>query len=239
VAELTALGFDYWALGHVHKRQVHSEAPWVVMPGMPQGRDIGEAGAKSATLLTVDAGKLKVREVPTSVVTFLAHDIDLTGAEEDDTIRQRLRAGLRAPLAELAPGSEAILRLTFTGRTARHWQVLRDRDVWSETAQRMAEETGRLWIEKLRFDLDAPKGETKPAGETGAAEEVARLMAEIAAEAGFVAQAQAEVEEVLSQLPPARRAALLGDEAALARLTQELCTAGSERLFALMKGASE
>jgi len=52
VGDLTAAGFDYWALGHVHSRQVHSEAPWVVMPGTPQGRDIGEPGPKSATLLT-------------------------------------------------------------------------------------------------------------------------------------------------------------------------------------------
>ena len=40
--DLIAHGFDYWALGHVHIRQVHSEKPHVVMPGMPQGRDIGK-----------------------------------------------------------------------------------------------------------------------------------------------------------------------------------------------------
>ncbi len=235
VAELTTLGFDYWALGHVHKRQVHSEAPWVVMPGIPQGRDIGEAGEKSATLITIDAGKLSVRDVPSSVVTFLAHSLDLTGAEEDDEIRQRLRAGLQALLDGLAPGNEAIVRLTLTGRTARHWHVLRDRDVWTETAAGLAEQSGRLWIETLRFDLDAPQ----TGAETGASEEVSRLMAEIAAEDGFLALAEAEVEEVLAQLPAARRAALLEDETALASLTRTLSTAGSERLLALMKGASE
>ena len=38
VADLQRHGFDYWALGHVHQRQVHSEKPCIVMPGMPQGR---------------------------------------------------------------------------------------------------------------------------------------------------------------------------------------------------------
>ena len=35
VADLVQAGFDYWALGHVHKRQVHATAPWVVMPMRP------------------------------------------------------------------------------------------------------------------------------------------------------------------------------------------------------------
>ena len=209
------------------------------MPGMPQGRDIGEAGGKSATLITVAPGGMSVREIPSSVVEFAAHSIDLSGAEGDDEIRQRLRTGLHAPLAELGPGSEAILRVSLTGRTARHWQILRDRDVWTETAQRMAEETGRLWIEKLSFELSAPQTHTEARQETSAADEVSRLMGEIAAEEAFMAQAQAEVEHVLSQLPAARRAALLADEAALAALTKDLCAAGSERLLALMKGAAE
>ena len=38
VSDLKNHGYDYWALGHIHKRQVHSEAPHIVMPGMPQDR---------------------------------------------------------------------------------------------------------------------------------------------------------------------------------------------------------
>lgn len=77
------------------------------------------------------------------------------------------------------------------------------------------------------------------ASDKSATEELGQLMAKIAAEDGFVAQAQAEVEEVLSQLPSACRTALLSDPAALATLTDELAKAGSEHLFASMKGASE
>ena len=36
-------GFDYWALGHIHKRNiVQIEHPTIVYPGNPQGRDFGE-----------------------------------------------------------------------------------------------------------------------------------------------------------------------------------------------------
>ncbi|SMH51154.1 DNA repair exonuclease [Maritimibacter sp. HL-12] len=235
VAELAALGFDYWALGHVHKRQVHSDAPWIVMPGMPQGRDIGEAGPKSATLLTIDDGRISIAEVATSAVTFLAHGIDVSGTETDDEIRQRVRNGLINPIEGLRPSDEAILRLTLAGRTARHWQVLRDAEVWTETVTQVAEETGRLWVENLSFALEAPAA----AAETSATDELGRLMAQIATEDGFAAQALTEVEEVLSQLPPARRAELLPDEAALSALARNLAETGANHLFALMKGASE
>ncbi|MFO8126535.1 exonuclease SbcCD subunit D [Yoonia sp.] len=235
VAELSALGFDYWALGHIHKRQVHSEAPWVVMPGILQGRDIGEAGSKSATLLTIEDEGIAIEEVPTSVVTFLGHNIDVSGAENDDEIRQRIRSGIHGPIEGLQAGNNAILRLTLVGRTTQHWQVLRDRDVWAETVSQITEETGRLWVEKLDFALEAPNA----VADSSATDELGQLMKQIAMEEGFAAQAQAEVDDVLSQLPSTRRAELLSDETALADLTRDLAEAGSKHLYALMKGASE
>ena len=235
VAELTVLGFDYWALGHVHKRQVHSEALWIVMPGIPQGRDIGEAGPKFATLLSIEQGEIAVAEVPTSVVSFLSHAVDLSGTESDDEIRQKIRVDLHDQMSELGPAENAILRLSLAGYTPRRWHVLRDRDVWLETVKQIAEETGRLWIDKLSFALEPPQA----ASDKSATEELGRLMADIAAEQAFAAQAQTEVDDMLSQLPPACRATLLSDPAALATLTAQLAETGSEHLFALMKGASE
>lgn len=65
LADLRGHGFDYWALGHVHKRAVHARAPWVVMSGIPQGRDIGEDGPKSGTLVTLgDDGAIAAEAVP-------------------------------------------------------------------------------------------------------------------------------------------------------------------------------
>ncbi len=53
LADLQRTEFQYWALGHVHKRMVADGPCTVVMPGIPQGRDVNEAGAKSATLVTL------------------------------------------------------------------------------------------------------------------------------------------------------------------------------------------
>ena len=54
-ADLHGSGFDYWALGHIHQRVGRERGrATIVMPGNPQGRDINEAGPKSATLVTID-----------------------------------------------------------------------------------------------------------------------------------------------------------------------------------------
>ena len=53
------------------------------MPGMPQGRDINEAGPKSVTLVTIgDDRKVHVEERITSLAQFERVDVDLSGIED-------------------------------------------------------------------------------------------------------------------------------------------------------------
>lgn len=46
--------FDYWALGHIHKRAVLHEDPLVVYPGNTQGRNKKEKGPKGCYLVTLN-----------------------------------------------------------------------------------------------------------------------------------------------------------------------------------------
>lgn len=232
VADLAAMGFDYWALGHVHKRQVHSCAPWIVMPGMPQGRDIGEAGPKSATLLSVD-GAIEVEEIPTSSVEFLNHEIDVRDLDTEDAIRDRLKLDFRE-IAQTLRSDASIVRLTLRGDSPLRWQLLRDRDIWTETAVQAALETGQLWLDKLVLDLDHAETRSQTA-----IDELAGLMEAIRAEDGFAETTRAELKALLAELPPQRRAALAPDEDAVAALAQRLAADGGESLVARMKGAGE
>ena len=52
--ELTSRGYDYWALGHIHRRAVLSRDPYVVFPGNLQGRHARESGAKGCYVVEVD-----------------------------------------------------------------------------------------------------------------------------------------------------------------------------------------
>ncbi|MFO7920810.1 MAG: DNA repair exonuclease, partial [Nioella sp.] len=233
VSELAGMGFDYWALGHVHKREVHATDPWIVMPGCPQGRDIGEAGAKSATLLTIEDGRITVVEVPTALVEFTQTALDVSQADSDDALRAALRAHLDAVRAGLdAP--TGVLRVTLTGTPPRYWQILRDRDVWQETVVELAAVAGDMWIDRLVFHLSPPEARRDT---PGASEELRRTMDEIAGESGFRAAARAEVAAVLEDLPPALRARLAPDDTAVEALTDGLAQTGAAQVLARLKGA--
>ena len=59
VETLTAKGYDYFALGHVHMREVVREAgPRIVFPGNLQGRHVGETGSKGCELVVVEGQRI-------------------------------------------------------------------------------------------------------------------------------------------------------------------------------------
>lgn len=46
---------DYWALGHIHEKQViNDHIPYIIYPGIPQGRDIGETGEGGYYLVNLE-----------------------------------------------------------------------------------------------------------------------------------------------------------------------------------------
>ena len=104
--DLLAKGYDYWALGHVHQREVLHQDPWVVYPGNIQGRHIREAGPKGCTLVTVDDGKVTaVDHHDLDVLRWARCEVDATGTENAQRFsiwcltnwRPRLPKGLTAP----------------------------------------------------------------------------------------------------------------------------------------------
>ncbi|RMG55231.1 MAG: DNA repair exonuclease [Gammaproteobacteria bacterium] len=230
-AELAAHGFDYWALGHVHARQIHVQTPCIVMPGTPQGRDIGEAGPKSATLIEIGGG-ISIREVPTSILEFMPVDVSVSEGDSDEELRARIREALQAAVQALVSDHGAI-RLRLKGKSARRWQMLRDRDVWTETVSDIARETERLWLEQLVMEIESPRA----AAEGGtAANELGRMMEDICKEAGFRAAACERVDEILAALPPELRRALATNEASRDSLVDQITRAGQERVLAHMRG---
>src|SRR5690625_3545256 len=46
ISDLAEKDFDYWALGHIHQREILKEDPYIVYPGNIQGRNRKEQGEK-------------------------------------------------------------------------------------------------------------------------------------------------------------------------------------------------
>ncbi|ASB90269.1 DNA repair exonuclease [Bacillus sonorensis] len=107
---------DYWALGHIHKRQVISaEHPVAIYPGNTQSRHMKETGEKGCFLVKAGGGGLSFEFRPTSDVLWEAVQIDVSETQHVtdlisriETVLQTYRSGgtavcVKAILAGEAP----------------------------------------------------------------------------------------------------------------------------------------
>ncbi len=236
VADLANHGYDYWALGHIHKRQVHRQTPHIVMPGMPQGRDIGEEGAKSVTLVTVDEGAVTLEERPSAQVEFHRLSCVLDGVEDWREMLARISATLRAHGA--SSSQSAIVRLELRGHTSLAWRVVRDFDLLRAQVGEAAAAIGAIWVEKIVSHLRQPEAETPGPAQEDPRHELRAIMQGLASEAASKALAREHVSWLVSQLPPEIRASFGEDEAGLAETVEGLLQEGCAEVAALMMGDS-
>jgi len=155
---LRSKGYQYWALGHVHKREVVSDEPWIVFPGNIQGRHIREAGPKGCTLVTVKSGEIQEVEHRDLDVMRWAHcELDVSAAETVDDVYEQVREGLQSTL-DGADGKLVAVRLTLHGASSAHLKLHADRERWVQEYRALATGLGGAgtWLEKVSF-------KTKPA----------------------------------------------------------------------------
>jgi exonuclease SbcD len=163
VAELKAKGYDYWALGHVHNREIVSEDPWIVFPGNTQGRHARELGPKSATLVTVVEGSVTtVKELISDVARWDHVRVDLTGADSEDQLIQRLRLCLKT--SQEAAGDRLLaVRVTFEGATPLDNSLRLDQvRLTAEVRAQGSQVSSEIWVEKVLFNT-SPEASGKEA----------------------------------------------------------------------------
>ncbi|EAF2117084.1 exonuclease SbcCD subunit D [Listeria monocytogenes] len=70
VQEISKKGFDYWALGHIHKRQLLAESPSIYYPGNIQGRNRKESGEKGSSIITLSEASTTIDFIGTSPIIW-------------------------------------------------------------------------------------------------------------------------------------------------------------------------
>ncbi|WP_077211869.1 metallophosphoesterase family protein [Bacillus dakarensis] len=79
--ELIEKDFDYWALGHIHKRMILNEEPPVVYSGNIQGRNKKEMGPKGCYLVSMDQSQPELTFIETNDVVWKEVIIDGSALE--------------------------------------------------------------------------------------------------------------------------------------------------------------
>jgi len=146
-------GYQYWALGHVHSRQILCNDPYIVYPGNIQGRHGKEQGEKSCELVNVsETGVVAIDTISTSVVPWYEVSIDASGCQTADEVYERLRTGLEGIHAHDKQRVTA-LRLRLQGTTHVHAELSRDPEQLRNEAISIANECGGglFWVERVQL----------------------------------------------------------------------------------------
>jgi DNA repair protein SbcD/Mre11 len=205
-------GYDYWALGHVHRFEVLSQNPWVVFPGNLQGRHAKETGPKGALLINVEGERVAaVHPVSLDVVRWEVCEVDASAAASADDVVDL--AGLALEQChEHAEGRLIAARIVVTGATRAHAPLMSDPERWvGEIRARGIELLGNaLWIEQVRLqtqtelDLDRLRSRDDPAGH------LARALHELRSDLGRLVELGSTFSELRQKLPNELRTTQLG-----------------------------
>ena len=80
IKDLYEKQFDYWALGHIHKRTILSDHPPIIYPGNLQGRNKKETGLKGCYYVTLSEFETTKTFIETSDVVWEEVSVDASTA---------------------------------------------------------------------------------------------------------------------------------------------------------------
>lgn len=156
---LVGKGYHYWALGHVHQREVVRENPWIVFPGNTQGRHARELGEKGCMVVEGDAedGIRSVEFAATDVARWQHLTIDATEAATLDDLQESVQQAVRGAVLESGDRLLA-LRFSIGGRTPLHGKLVGRPDGFRADVCAWLNEAsgGTAWLEKVKLSVSAP-----------------------------------------------------------------------------------
>jgi DNA repair protein SbcD/Mre11 len=202
--ELTTRGYDYWALGHIHKRVVLARDPCVIFPGNLQGRHAKESGPKGCFLVEVDdAGRTVAAEfVALDVVRWHRAEADLKGRNVEAELVEAIRGALMQVHRD-GEGRPGAVRVVLTGSTSLYPYLerrpLRLRQTVLELAAEIAGDD--MWIEKI-VNSASPSAGCVDAMSNDETHDLVGIMQELAGNAELIGPLLAkELGPLRSKLP--------------------------------------
>jgi len=201
---LKAKAYDYWALGHVHTREILSDDPWIVFPGNIQGRHIRETGPKGCTLVTVEGGEIQsVEHRDLDVVRWYLCEVDAAGADDVDEVFDRVKRSVEERIEENEERLLA-LRIILAGRCKAHAGLTKDTRQTTSEIQNIGNDAGggQVWIEKVRIKTQAEVDLEEALARDDAVSNLLKTIQNLSSVDAALAELDEEISALTKKLPP-------------------------------------
>jgi DNA repair exonuclease SbcCD nuclease subunit len=208
IDDLVARAYDYWALGHIHKRESVNGSlhPRIEFPGNLQGRHVREAGAKGCLVVTIDhKGQAMPDFRPLDVFRWSTVAVDATAADSVADVLESVQAAL-SEAREGTDGRPLAARLVISCPAAICLCMEADPDQLRADVRGLA--GSEIWIEKIKIALVGERQTDETRLSEDAASEIRGVLQELrsqpdSARAVFAA---GDCGKLINRLPPDMRA---------------------------------
>jgi DNA repair exonuclease SbcCD nuclease subunit len=118
IPELLEQDFDYWALGHIHKREILHSHPPIVYPGNIQGRSKKETGEKGCYIVELtEGGNPELAFIETAPIQWTSLEVSINNLQTMDQLIETVKQSMEANRRE---ETGILTELAFTGSGELH-----------------------------------------------------------------------------------------------------------------------
>jgi DNA repair protein SbcD/Mre11 len=204
IDDLRSKAYQYWALGHVHKRRTVCQDPYVAYPGNLQGRHIRETGEKGCLLVAVDdRHHVECQFRPLDVFRWERCDIACDEFHDTAEVLDRFARETRQ-LFERHAGLPLAVRVTLTGPSPTHQELAADLVQLAADFRAAAIEAsgGLVWVEEVKVATsyaNVSQAQLRPDGPVG---ELIRYLDEVTHDDEKLQVLAKDLDGLKAKLPP-------------------------------------